>query len=119
MAASQRTLEPFPSSYSKKVFPSSKELKSTRAFSDQKQLKLKFQKSNNIQGVHNTRVRQFLVINDDKNAIATENLYAKFMVRYDTDLVKIPHIQVKIIINEIRMLKAKAGAVKNLLYTKR
>lgn len=59
------------------------------------------------------------MLNDDKNAIATDNLYAKFMVRYDIELVKVPHMQVKIIINEIRMLKAKAGALKNLLYCKR
>ncbi len=41
------------------------------------------------------------------------------MMRYDFDLIKIPHIQVKIIINEVRMLRAKAGSLKNLLYAKR
>jgi hypothetical protein len=37
------------------------------------------------------------------------------MMRYDKELLQNPTIQVKIIINELRMLKSKAGQVRDLM----
>ncbi|CDW91753.1 UNKNOWN [Stylonychia lemnae] len=69
--------------------------------------------------VANVRIRQFVIENEDKNAIATQNLYAKLIMRYDQDLLSNPHMQVKIIISELRMLKNKASQLKNLLNARR
>ncbi len=40
-------------------------------------------------------------------------------MRYDPELLKNPNIQMKIIINELRILKSKASQVKNLFSARR